>query len=82
MSNYASHSIKADRVNFLRQTNLDGADVNFNTNGNFNFTKPVNITSLLLRENYRVFVDEADDKIYFQKKVGDVFVSKFAFKFS
>ena len=65
MSNYASHSIKADRVNFLRQTNFSGADVDFNTNGNFNFTKPVNTTSLLLRENYRVFVDEADDKIYF-----------------
>ena len=49
MSNYASHSIKADRVNFLRQTNLDGADVNFNTNGNFNFTKPVNTTSLIIK---------------------------------
>jgi len=81
-NNYSSHSIKADRVNFLHQTNVNGADVKFNTNGNFNFVKPVDTTSLLLRSDYRLFVNEAQDTLYLQKKVGENFVSKFSFKFS
>jgi len=82
MSNYSSHTIKSDRVNFLHQTNFNNADVKFNTNGNFNFQKPVDTTSLLLRSDYRLYVDEAQDTLYLQKKIGDNFVSKFSFKFS
>ena len=82
MSNYSSHTIKSDRVNFLHQTNFNNADVKFNTSGNFSFQKPVDTKTLLLRSNYRLFVDEAQDILYLQKKVGENFVSKFSFKFS
>lgn len=80
---YSSTSTRSDRVNFISQTgHAEQKDVIFDTSGNFNFVKPVDTTSLLLRKDYRLFLDLATDKLLIQKKIGDVFQTKFAFSFS
>tara|TARA_R110001592_G_scaffold79486_4_gene237544 strand:- start:214 stop:459 length:246 start_codon:yes stop_codon:yes gene_type:complete len=81
MSRYSSHTIKSDRVVFVHDTGHSaGQNVDFLTTANFNFKNPI-----LLNNNYRLFVDSVEDKVYFQKKQdgpGNVFTNKFAFKFS
>lgn len=81
MSRYSSYSIKSDRVVFVHDTGHSAAqNVEFYTTANFNFKNP-----LLLNDKYRLFVDPEEDKVYFQKRQdgpGNVFVNKFAFKFS
>lgn len=83
MSLYSTHTIRSDRVNFIHQTShADGSDVSFNTSGNFNFLKPLLTDGIVLKNNYRIFIDEAEDTLFIQKKVGGVFTNYFSFKFS
>lgn len=80
---YSTHTIRSDRVNFIHQTgHTQQNDVVFNTSGNFNFQKPIDATAILLRKDYRLFIDEPSDKLLVQKKIGGVFQTKFSFSFS
>jgi hypothetical protein len=78
MSIYSSHAITADRVIFNHQTGRShNKNVEFLTNADFDFKKPI-----ILKENYRLYVDPEKDTIFFQKREGLTFVNKFSFKFS
>jgi len=83
MSLYSTHTIRSDRVNFIHQTGHSvEKDVSFNTSGNFNFLKPILTDGIVLKNNYRIFIDEAEDTLFIQKKVSDTFQNYFSFKFS
>ena len=83
MSLYSTHTIRSDRVNFIHQTGHSvQSDVSFNTSGNFNFLKPLLTTGIVFKNNYRIYIDEAEDTLFIQKKVGEVWTNFFSFKFS
>jgi len=79
----SSHAVRADRVSFIHQNgHTNQENVKFFTSGNFDLQKPIEVPSIIMRGNYRLYVDPAEDKLFIQKKIGGVFVSKFSFSFS
>jgi len=68
-NNSSNHSIRADRVHFIHQNDHAGADVAFNTSGDFDFVKAVKSRDgVVVNDKFKL--KESSNVLYIQKNTG------------